>query len=111
MKETSTDRKAERKQRQLCRQVQEAVGQALAALDDSILQIAWVMDVEPAPDASRLAVFVRAPAGAPRDEVLSRLEKIAGYLRSEVAGAITRKRAPTLTFRVLPAEEEAEDEP
>jgi ribosome-binding factor A len=110
MTEPSADRKAQRKQRQLCRQVQEAEGQALAVLDDSILQDAWVMDVEPAPDASRLAVFVRAPPGARREEVLSRLERIAGYLRSEVAGAITRKRAPTLTFRVLPAEEEEDDE-
>jgi ribosome-binding factor A len=97
-------RKAQRKERQLCRQAMEAVSEALADLDDGLLQSVWVMEVEPAPDASRLAVIVQAPPGAPLEEVAARLERVAGYLRAEVADAITRKRAPTLTFRVLPAE-------
>ncbi|AUX22914.1 hypothetical protein SOCEGT47_034300 [Sorangium cellulosum] len=97
-------RKAQRKERQLCRQVQEAVSDALAALRDDVLQDVWVMDVEPAPDASRLAVIVRGGPSSPPDEVVARLERVAGYVRSEVAAAITRKRAPTLTFQVLPPE-------
>ncbi|WP_438020752.1 ribosome-binding factor A [Sorangium sp. So ce315] len=98
-------RKAQRKERQLCRQVQEAVSDALAALHDDVLQDVWVMEVEPAPDASRLAVIVEARAGTPPDVVAARLEKVAGYVRAEVAAAITRKRAPTLAFQVLPPEE------
>lgn len=99
-------RNAQRKERQLCRQVQEAVSDALAALRDDVLQGVWVMGVEPAPDASRLAVVVQVRPGTPPELAAARLEKVAGYVRSEVAGAITRKRAPTLAFQVLPPEGE-----
>lgn len=98
-------RKAQRKERQLCRQVQEAVSDALAALNDDVLQDVWVMEVEPAPDAGRLAVIVESRPGTPPDVVAARLEKVAGYVRAEVAAAITRKRAPTLAFQVLPPAE------
>jgi ribosome-binding factor A len=102
------DRKLERKERQLCRQVQEAVSEALAAIEDDVLLDVWVTNVEPAPDAGRLAVIVQAGRGASPDEVFARLEKVAGHLRAEVAGAISRKRVPTLTYRVLPPEPEGE---
>ncbi|MEZ4294934.1 MAG: ribosome-binding factor A [Polyangiaceae bacterium] len=95
------DPKLERKERQLCRQVQEAVSEALAAIEDDVLLDVWVAAVEPAPDAGRLAVIVHVPEGVSPPEVLSRLEKKTGYLRSEVASAITRKKVPTLTFRVV----------
>lgn len=98
------DRKVERKERQLCRQVQEAVSEALAGMEDDVLLEVWVADVEPAPDAGRLAVIVQAPRGVSPEDVAARLEKVAGYLRAEVASVITRKRVPTLTFRVLPPE-------
>lgn len=101
---TAADRKLERKERQLCRQVQEAVSEALAGIEDDVLLDVWVSAVEPAPDAGRLAVIVEAPKGVSPDEVLTRLEKFAGFLRAEVASAITRKRVPTLTFRVLVSE-------
>lgn len=97
-------RRGDRKVRQLCRQVQEAVGEALSTLDDDVLMDVWVCDVTPAPDASRLAVLVRGPRDKPPELVKERLERVAGYLRTEVAQAITRKRAPTLTFEVLPPE-------
>ncbi len=99
-------RKAQHKERQLCRQVQEAVSEALAGLDDDVLQDVWVMAVETAPDAGRLAVIVQVSQGTRPEEAAARLEKVAGYLRSEVAGAITRKRVPTLMFQVLPPEQE-----
>jgi ribosome-binding factor A len=101
---SGADRKAERKERQLCRQVKEAIAEALATLEDDVLADVWVMDVAPAPDASRLAVVVQAPQGTPLDLVQERLEKVAGYMRAEVAAAITRKRAPTLAFQVMPEE-------
>ena len=97
-------RQAERKERQLCRQVQEAISEALASLHDDILSEVWVCSVEPAPDASRLAILVRTSKDAPIEIVKERLTKIAGYLRTEVAAAITRKRVPVLTFEVFPPE-------
>ncbi len=97
----TADRKLERKERQLCRQVQEAVSEALAGIEDDVLLDVWVCNVEPAPDAGRLAIVVAAPSRVSPDEVLARLDKFAGFLRAEVAGAITRKRVPALTFRVL----------
>ena len=105
---SAADRKLERKERQLCRQVQEAVSEALASIDDDVLLDIWVCSVEPAPDAGRLAILMQAPSRISPDEVLARLEKIAPFLRSEVAGAISRKRVPTLTFRVLVADTEGE---
>jgi ribosome-binding factor A len=98
---TTADRKLERKERQLCRQVQEAVSEALAGIEDDVLLDIWVSAVEPAPDAGRLAIVVEAPSRVSPDEVLARLDKFSGFLRAEVASAITRKRVPTLTFRVL----------
>nr|WP_281333811.1 hypothetical protein [Polyangium sp. 6x1] len=80
------------------------MSEALAGIEDEVLLEVWVADVEPAPDAGRLAVIVQAPRGVSPDEVAARLEKVAGYLRAEVASAISRKRVPTLTFRVLPPE-------
>jgi ribosome-binding factor A len=90
-----------RKVRQLCRQVQEAVGAALGSLDDELLNAVWVAEVEPEPDASRLVVFIEVGADTPGEHVFARLERVAGFVRGEVAAAITRKRTPTLVFRVL----------
>lgn len=59
-----------------------------------------LVDVQPAPNASRLAVTLRAPSDWTAAALLEELEKVQGYLRAEVAGAIDRKRAPTLIFRV-----------
>ncbi|MFO0593071.1 MAG: hypothetical protein U0441_36350 [Polyangiaceae bacterium] len=62
----------------------------------------WIEAVEPAPDASRLAVIVRCPPDAEPPKIEESLARMAGLLRTEVAQAITRKRAPTLHFEVLP---------
>lgn len=63
-----------------------------------------VASVEPAPGASQLLVTV-CPAVQPTAplhslEVLQQLSDVAGWLRCEVAAAITRKRAPKLLFQV-----------
>lgn len=97
-------RRGDRKERQLCRQVLEAVSEALSTLDDDVLMDVWVCDVTPAPDASRLAIVVRGPRDKPLALIKERLERAAGYVRTEVAHAITRKRTPVLTFEVLPPE-------
>jgi ribosome-binding factor A len=98
-------RKGERKSRQLCAQVAETLSLVLnGECGDDVLQSLQVMAVDPAPDASQLVVTVRA--GFPGEaidptEALMHLDGVMGKLRCEVAGAITRKRAPKLIFRVL----------
>ena len=56
---------------------------------------AQLLDVTPAPDASRLRVRVALPGGA---DALTWLQQRRGHLRAEVASAIRRKRAPDLVF-------------
>ena len=94
-----------RKAIQLCRQVSDTLGLVLAGeFDDELLHNLQVVSVDPAPNASQLAVTVLADVPG-RDvepqQVLERLEQVAGRLRCEVAAAITRKRAPRLVFHVL----------
>ncbi len=95
-----TDRKA----LQLCHQVAVTLQEVLADCGDAVLQALRVVVVQPAPDASRLLVTV-APETPPEESldpnrVQERLAHAAGHLRSEVASAITRKRAPVLIYRV-----------
>ncbi len=94
----------DRKALQLCHQVAETLEEVLAECGDVVLQALRVLDVEPAPDASRLLVTVAVDPtpddtldpGAVRDHLV----RASGHLRSEVAGAITRKRAPVLVYRL-----------
>ena len=95
----SLGRQAERKARQFCRQVQRALNLALADrhTDDGLNDL-FVEDVSPAPDCGHLLVHVVIPAERPVSEALDALRRDAPRLRSEVAMAITRKRAPELSF-------------
>ena len=95
----SSDRQAKRKAQQFCRQVQRALNLALAnrnAGDD--INGLFVEEVSPAPDCGRLLVHVLIPAGSPVADAIGALRRDAPRLRSEVAMAITRKRAPELSF-------------
>lgn len=95
-----------RKARQLASQVFETLGGVLAGdTGDDLLGALRVVSVEPAPDASRLLVSLALlpPADAvDPDELRARLARAAGWLRTEVAAAVTRKRAPRLSFRLVP---------
>jgi ribosome-binding factor A len=97
--------KIDRKTRQLCAQVAETLALVLAGeIEDDTLQSLRVEAVDPAPDASQLAVTLRGPTDWRRADVqqaLDRLAKISGRLRCEVAAAITRKRAPKLVFHII----------
>jgi len=100
--------KTDHKARQLCQQVLEILDALLAgqAGDDRLLDLA-VVAVEPAPDSSRLLVTVTPRASdIPPDprEILASLDRASGWLRSEVASAITRKRAPLLAYRIVQIE-------
>jgi ribosome-binding factor A len=72
------------------------------------------VSVTPAPDASQLLVLV-APAvqGSCLDPntVAMKLAAATGRLRSEVATAITRKRAPKLLFQFVPGQSAEEVKP
>lgn len=97
-----TDRKAA----QLCKQVQQVleylVGDVLCDVEASVV----VQDVRPAPFTSHLLVFLEV-SDFPNPNVLSAIESIvqhrSGYLRTEIAHAIHRKKAPTLSFCVVPS--------
>jgi ribosome-binding factor A len=94
---------AQRKSRQLCREVERVLVETLAAdLDDPLLALAMIVEVVPAPDASRLAVRLRLSAPHDAHEVRARLERAKGLLRGEVALALQRKRTPDLVFEVVP---------
>jgi len=94
-----SDRQAQRKARQFCQQVQQALNLALAncSASDGANGL-FVEDVCPAPDCGRLLVHVLIPAGRPVADAIGALRRDAPRLRSEVAMAITRKRAPELSF-------------
>ena len=92
---SSRERQAERKARQLCRQVQRALNLALAERGREGL---YVEEVTPAPDCSHLLVHIVFPAGSSILEVLADLRDDLPHLRAEVASAITRKRTPELSF-------------
>jgi ribosome-binding factor A len=100
----SSERQAQRKAQQFCRQVQRALNLALEdrSADEGISGI-FVEEVSPAPDCGRLLVHVVIPEARPVSDSIAALQRETPRLRSEVAMAITRKRAPELSFvPVLP---------
>lgn len=95
----SSERQAERKARQFCRQVQRALNLAFegrSATED--VSGLFADEVSPAPDCGRLLVHVVIPEGRPVADSIAALQRDSPRLRSEVAMAITRKRAPELCF-------------
>jgi ribosome-binding factor A len=93
---------SDRKTLQLCKQAIRALSLALAGeCHDDVLRDVYVDTVTPAPDASRLLVTVRpATTQADPDLILDRLRTHRAFLRTCVAGTISRKRAPELVFCV-----------
>ena len=97
--------KARRKSKQLCRQVHKTLDLVLSGeTGDELLGDLRIVSVTSSEDSSALLVTVVAdvpPDCFDRAEIEARLAKISGRLRSEVAGAITRKRTPLLVFHLL----------
>ncbi len=110
----SSRRHAEHKAQQLCRQVQRALNLALS--DTSAIPgigepvELFVDEVTPAPDCGHLLVHVVVPAEYSIGEVLRALRQDTPRLRSHVAMAITRKRAPELSFVPVIAPEGGRDD-
>lgn len=99
--------KNDRRTRQLCGQVAATLSQVLSGeCADDVLSDLQVMAVRPAPDASQLLVLV-APASPDAcfdsQLALARLASANGWLRAEVAAAITRRKAPQLLFQLVSA--------
>ncbi|HJT30680.1 MAG TPA: hypothetical protein VJ783_01345 [Pirellulales bacterium] len=96
----------DRKTLQLCSQVADTLNYVFSGdCDDELLQSLQVASVVPAPNSSQLLVTVY-PVVAPgvafdAAEVRRRLSEISGWLRSEVARSITRKKAPKLLFQLV----------
>ena len=83
----------------LCRQAERALAMTLSGeCGDEVLSALPVVSVTPAPNASRLLVTVALPDGASPTDVLHRLERARGFLRSGMASVIHRKRVPDLVF-------------
>jgi ribosome-binding factor A len=105
-KEGTSNSKSGRKAQQLCAQIAETLQQLLGGESgDEILQALCLIEVSPTPDASQMLVIVGPALGAAplrEEEVMDALGRASGWLRSEIAAAITRKRAPRLVFRYLP---------
>jgi ribosome-binding factor A len=97
--------KAGRKSQQLCRQVQKTLDQVLSGeTRDPLLGALRIVSVTSRADSSALLVTVIAdvsPDCFDRAQIEAHLAKMSGWLRSEVAAAITRKRTPILVFLVL----------
>lgn len=108
-KRSTFNEKDDHKTRQLCRQAERALSLALSGeCNDDLLRELLVESVVPFPNASRLLVRVVVPkhlANVSPVEVVDRLNQAAPLLRRLVAESITRKRAPELSFTVVPWQE------
>lgn len=93
-------KQAGRKGQQLCGQVKDALHVVLGGCADAVLRGLSVVGVEPAPHTGRLLVLVTAEAGT-RAVAETAVLRAAGFLRSEVAAAISRRYTPELVFEVI----------
>lgn len=95
-----------RKTWQLCSQVHDALRLILGEAADERLQALDVREVLPAPNDSQLLVLLTPldPLSPEERELTdAALETAGGWLRSEIASVITRKRAPRLVWQLLPS--------
>ena len=98
---------ANRKALLLCGEAERTLSAVLAGeCGDDVLRNLVVASVQPAPTSARLLVTVYAATpieGVDAPAILARLERARGLLRTEVASALHRRRAPDLMFRVVDA--------
>ena len=94
----------------LCGRVNRLLLEIFCACDDPLLQELEVLDVVAAPSASRLAVTVgyvpRPPELLSPDAMLARLNRARGWVRSELASLLDRRRVPELRFVAVPQHED-----
>jgi ribosome-binding factor A len=97
-------RRPHRKGLQLCRQIARAISHALSwELGKDVLSQVQIDSVEPAPNTSRVAVFVSFdPSIVSREAIETELVQAAAPLRAAAASAINRRRVPDLAYVVVP---------
>jgi ribosome-binding factor A len=95
------DRHVGRKLLQLCRQVSRTLSEVLADCGDESLRDLVVANVSPAAGPGRLLVTLHATSLKDRAVLDERLARASGMLRSEVARAVHRRKAPELIFHVI----------
>ena len=107
-KESRDESSDDRKTMQLCAQVRRALHGVIPLPGSSYFEGLVVEAVEPDPDAGRLRVVISVPPSSthPITSLRRRLTDMAGFIRSEVAPQIHRKRVPILTFELIPREDE-----
>ncbi|MEE8154619.1 MAG: hypothetical protein V3T53_06615 [Phycisphaerales bacterium] len=106
-KESRDESSDDRKTMQLCAQVRRALYGVIPLPGSTLFEGLVVEAVEPDPDASRLRVVISVSPSSP-DPITSvhkRLTDMVGFIRSEVASQIHRKRVPILTFQLIPRED------
>jgi len=105
--------KKDEKAKQVSRQAEVTVQLTLGTMLDDALEDLRVVRVEPAPDSRRLRVVVEPKTRPPimtEREAADVVQKVERLLRMEVAAALHRKRAPSLTFAFVGMLEEERDE-
>lgn len=104
-KRRTYDSDHDHKVQQLITQIRRTLSLVLEnEIRDPLLNELFVEEIVPFPNASRLLVLVRH-VGEASIEVGARLNASKSWLRTQVAGAIHRKRAPDLIFEVLSEQE------
>jgi len=105
-KESRDDSSDDRKAMQLSAQVRRALHGVIPLPGSTFFEGLVVEAVEPDPDATRLRVVISVPPSCahPIPSLKRRLTDMAGFMRSEVASQISRKRVPLLTFELVPRE-------
>lgn len=106
-KESRDDSSDDRKTMQLCAQVRRALHGVIPLPGSSFFEGLVVEAVEADPDVTRLRVVVSVPPACahPIPALKQRLTDMVGFIRSEVASQINRKRIPLLTFDLIPRED------
>lgn len=96
------NRKLDRKAAQLCEQVRQALDFIIPdSLQDMELD-ALVVSVQPAPNTGHLLVLLTGVDPNQDDlELQEAISERAGSIRTSVAASIQRRKAPTLTYRVI----------
>lgn len=91
-----------RKTLQLCKEATRIASLVLAGeTQQAVLRDLQVLSVDAAQDGQSLCVSVGCYTEVPETHVLEALKKVQGVVRSALAQALHRKRAPMLTFRYI----------
>lgn len=97
-----SNRRLDRKAAQLCEQVRRSLEFIIPdSLQDTKYDV-LVVGVQPAPNTGNLLVLLTGLDISQDDlELHQAIVQRAGYIRTYVAESIRRRKAPTLTFRVI----------